>query len=46
MIEVVVYLTEDYSKNESIYVDNGLTTDEIATIVNQKFKKWYYFDVM
>lgn len=46
MVEVVVYLTEDYSKNESIWVNNELTKDEITKIVNEKFDKWYYYDIL
>ncbi len=46
MIEVVVYLTEDYSINESIWVDNGLLKEEITKIVNSKFKEWYYYDIL
>jgi len=30
MVEVVVYLTEDYSKNESIWVSNGLSKEDIT----------------
>ena len=41
MIEVVVYLSEDYSKNESIWVDDGLTKDQITEIIDEKFKEWY-----
>jgi hypothetical protein len=46
MIEVVVYLTEDYSKNESIWVSNGLSKVDITKIVNDKFDEWYYYDIL
>jgi len=46
MVEVVVYLTEDYSKNESIWVGRELTKEEITKIVNEKFKVWYYYDIL
>ena len=46
MVEVVVYLTEDYSENESIWVDGDLTKEEIKAIVNEKFEKWFYFDII
>ena len=46
MVEVVVYLTKDYSKNESIWVSNELTKEEITKIVNDKFDKWYYYDIL
>ena len=46
MVEVVVYLTEDYSKNESIWVSIELTKEEITKIVNDKFHKWYYYDIL
>ena len=45
MVEVVVYLTENYSKNESIWVKNGLLKEEIIVIVNEKFNEWYYCDI-
>jgi hypothetical protein len=46
MIEVVVYLTEDYSINESIWVDNGLSKEDITKLVNTNFKTWYYYDIL
>jgi hypothetical protein len=46
MVEVVVYLTENYSKNESIWVSRELTKEEITKIVNEKFKVWYYYDIL
>jgi len=46
MVEVVVYLTEDYSKNESIWVNKELTKDEITKKVNERFDKWYYYDIL
>lgn len=46
MIEVVVYLTADYSKNESIWVNKYLTKDEITKKVNEKFYTWYYYDII
>lgn len=46
MVEVVVYLTEDYSKNESIWVGNELSKEEITKVVNNKFDIWYYYDIL
>jgi len=46
MVEVVVYLKLDYSENESIWVDNDLTKEEITKIVNEKFDLWYFYDIM
>lgn len=46
MTEVVVFLTKDYSKNKSIWVPFGLSDDEIKEIVNSKFQKWYYCDIL
>jgi hypothetical protein len=46
MVEVVVYLTEDYSKNESIWVSNKLSKEDITKIVNDNFDKWYYYDIL
>jgi hypothetical protein len=45
MIEVIVYLSEDYSINESIWVDKKLSKQEITKIIDSKFKKWYYYDI-
>jgi len=46
MLEVVVYLTEDYSKNQSIWVDKKLSKEEITKIINDNFPKWYYYDLL
>lgn len=46
MIEIVVYLNVDCSKNESIWVDSDLTKDEITDIVNDRFDKWYFYDIL
>lgn len=46
MTEVVVYLELDYSRNESIWVDNKLSKDEITALVNEKFPVWYYYDII
>jgi len=46
MIEIVVYLTEDYSINESIWVVRELSKEGITKIVNENFSKWYYYDIL
>ena len=46
MKEVVVYLKQDYSKNESIWVNGDLTKEQITKEVNDKFKEWYYYDIL
>jgi hypothetical protein len=45
VIEVIVYLKEDYSLNESIFVSKNLSKEEITELVNQKFETWCYFDI-
>lgn len=45
MLEIIVYLKEDYSINESIFVSENLSKEEITELVNQKFETWYYFDI-
>ncbi len=46
-IEVVVFLTEDYSINKSIYVPSDLTRDEITDKVNEEFgNEWYFYDIL
>jgi hypothetical protein len=44
-MEIIVYLTEDYSVNESIWVDADLSRLEITSIINEKFSVWYYYDI-
>lgn len=46
MIEVVVYLTKDYSLNESIWVNADLTREQITQTVSDKFPIWYYYDIV
>lgn len=46
MKEVVVYLTEDYSKNETIWVNGDLTKEQITEVVNEQFAEWYYYDIV
>ena len=46
MTEVVVYLKEDYSQNESIWIDSSLTKEEITQIVNQNFETWFSYDIV
>jgi len=46
MQEIVVYLTEDYSKNKSIFVSNELSRDEITKEVNKEFDVWFYYDII
>ncbi len=46
MKEIVVYITADYSANESIYVNDDLSRDEIIEIVNDNFETWYSFDII
>ncbi len=46
LIEIIVYLTKDYSKNESLYVPRGTSKEEITSIINRKFKTWYYWDIV
>jgi len=43
--EVVVYIKQDYSMNESIWVGDDLTKEEITKEVNKEFKEWYYYDI-
>ena len=44
--QVVVYLEEDYSKSESIWVSEDSTKQQITKEVNDKFKDWYYYDIL
>ena len=46
MVEVAIYLTHDYSINESIWVDLSLTKDQITQIIDSKFETWYYYDIL
>lgn len=45
-VEVVVFLTEDYSINKSVYVPSDLTKDKITDKVNEEFgNEWYFYDI-
>ena len=44
--EVVVYLKKDYSINESIWLGEDLTKEQITKAVNKQFKVWYYYDIL
>jgi hypothetical protein len=46
MIEVVVYFTDDYSLNESIWVSRELTKEEITKKINERFETWYFYDIL
>lgn len=46
MVEVVVYLTDDYSINESIFVLEGLSKSDITKEVNRNFDRWFYYDIL
>jgi len=43
---IVVYLKQDYSVNESIWVSEDLSKKQITEEVNRKFKEWYYYDIL
>ena len=43
--EIVVYLEEDYSKFEVIYLHEDLSPEEITEKINEKFDIWYYYDI-
>ena len=44
--EIVVYLTPDYSQNESIWVEDSLTKEQITEKVNEVFGEWYFYDII
>ena len=45
MKEIIVYLNQDYSVNETIYVDELLDREEITQQVNDNFSDWWSYDV-
>jgi len=46
LLEVVIYLDKpNLGRNESIWVRETLSIDEITDKVNKKYKVWYTFDV-
>jgi hypothetical protein len=46
MKEIVVYLKEDYSENESIFVQEELSDEQIIKKVDETFVEWYYYDIL
>jgi hypothetical protein len=44
--EIVVFLSQDYKVNESIWISSELTKDEITEEVHKKYKEWYYYDIL
>lgn len=45
MIEIVVWLNNQYTKHESIWVPEDFTREEITAEVNTKFDYWYSYDI-
>ena len=47
MKEVVVYFSNDYKTNESIWISGDLTKEEITVKINEEFGEdgWYSYDV-
>ena len=46
MIEIVVFLNQDYSKSKSIWVNSESSKDEITQIVDNTFDTWWYYDII
>jgi len=46
LIEVVVYLDENLTRNESIWVRPHLTKEEITNEVNNRFSWWFSYDIL
>lgn len=48
LLEVVVYLEKDYSRNESMWVREDTRKNIVKEMVDTKFGKdsWYYFDIL
>lgn len=46
MLEIVVYLKEDYSKSQRIWVSGNLDKDAITKIVDSKFDEWFFYDII
>lgn len=46
-VEIVIWIDGSYSKNETIYLSNKLTREEIIEEINKRFGKlgWYSFDI-
>ena len=47
MVEVVVYLAQDYSKHESIWVQRGMAKEEVTERVHKAYPGiWFYYDIL
>jgi len=45
MYKVIVYLSLDYQKQETIYLSKKLNKFEIHKEVNKRFDRWYFYDI-
>jgi hypothetical protein len=47
MVEIVVYFSGSYDRNDSFYVSKELTKEAITEEVNKRYGKegWYSYDI-
>ena len=46
IVQIVVYLTPDYRKNDTFYVMKCDNNDKyLNDLLNKKYKDWYWYDV-
>ena len=45
-MKIVVYTKRDYSEFTELILRDGLTKQQITNCVNQRFKEWYYWDIV
>lgn len=43
---IVVFLTQDSSKSERIWVSGDLSKKEISKELDRIFKDWFYYDIV
>ena len=45
MKQIIVYLSEDYVKNDEFLMNDNVTKKEVTSEINKRYSVWYYYDI-